>query len=106
MKTYKLNLKRYKVGDADLNVKDELYDLLRLPGIYADGIEMCDGIILAKSINGQESDELEINEDELNLLKKVLNILIKRPHNPPMSRSLGGVRYEELILRVFMLDRE
>jgi hypothetical protein len=107
MKTYKLNLKDYKVGDADILVRDELYNMLRLPGIYADGVETCDGIILAKSILVCEGGELEINETELALMKKVMNILIARPHNPRQGQvSLGGPRYEEIILRVFMLDKE
>ena len=106
MKTYKLNLKKYKDGENEIDAKEECYNILRLPGIYTDGIETCDGIILARSIQGCDSDELEIMETELTLLKKVMNILIKRPHNPPVSFSLGGSRYEELILRVFMLDRE
>jgi hypothetical protein len=107
MKTYKLKLEDYKVGEADILVREELYNLLRLPGIYANGVETCDGIILAKSILTCKDVELEINETELALMKKVMDILIARPHQPHLGQvSLGGPRYEELILRVFMLDRE
>jgi hypothetical protein len=107
MKVYELNLESYKVGDAELDVREEFYTLLRLPGIYADGVETCDGIILAKSIQRCAEPVLEINAEELALMKKVMDTLIARPHKPQIGQiSLGGPRYEELILRVFMLDRK
>jgi hypothetical protein len=106
MKKHILNLVDYKVGDKDIDVTDEFYQLLRMAGVYQNGLEMCDGIILAKSLWECKEATIEITDVELTLLKKVMNVLIKRPHNPPMTFSLGGPRYEELILRVFMLDRE
>ncbi len=106
MKMYTLDLENYKVGEHEVKPKQEYYDLLRMPGIYSDGLETCDGVILANRILECDDTIVEINETELALLKKVLNILIKIPHNPPATRSLGGPRYDTLIVRVFMLDKE
>jgi hypothetical protein len=106
MKKYTLDLTDYKVGESDFPMKLELSGLLRLPGIYKDGIETCDGVMLARSIV-EADNSIEINEQDLALVKKVMDILIAREHDPKRGKvSLGGVRYEEMILRVFMLDKE
>lgn len=106
MKKYTLDLSDYKVGESDFPTREELSGLLRLPGVYKDGIETIDGIMLARSIV-DAGDGLEINETDLALIKKVMNILIAREHRPLQGQiSLGGVRYEELIIRVFTLDKE
>jgi hypothetical protein len=106
MKKYELDLTDYKVGESDFPVKKELSGLLRLPGIYRDGIETVDGVTLARHILASEKF-IKINEDDLALIKRVMNTLIGREHRPLQGQiSLGGVRYEELILRVFTLDKE
>ena len=90
----------------DLNVKKEISAILRLPGIYADGIQSFDGLMLARSIRELEGDSFSIDEAELRLIKGVFDKLIAREHNPANGQvSLGGLRYEEMILRVFGLDR-
>ncbi|MBW1931466.1 MAG: hypothetical protein JRI56_00265 [Deltaproteobacteria bacterium] len=120
MKTYKLDLSDYEVVSEVVEIKDgepvknlkveavsvkkELSELLRLPGIYSDGMELFDGAMLSRQIKECEGDELEINEDELNLLKKVMNKLIGREHAPEKGKiALGGPRYETMIVRVFGL---
>jgi hypothetical protein len=106
MKEYKLDLTDYKVGESDFPIKLELSGLLRLPGIYKDGIETVDGVTLARSIIAA-GDDIMISETDLALVKKVMNILIAKEHKPAQGLiSLGGVRYEELIMRVFTLDKE
>ncbi len=106
MKKYTLDLTDYKVGEQDFSMKLELSGLLRLPGIYKDGIETCDGVMLARSIIVAD-ESIEITDSDLALVKKVMNILISREHKPLQGQvSLGGVRYEELIMRVFTLDKE
>lgn len=106
MKKYKIDLKDYEVDGKVIPVKEELSGLLRLPGVYKDGIETCDGVMLARTIEACD-DGVMINEKDLTLLKKVMDILIAREHKPQIGQlSLGGVRYGELILRVFMADKE
>jgi len=120
MKTHKLDLTDYEV-DVDkivevdgkkavqkvketLSIKKELSEILRLPGIYSNGVESFDGLMLGRQIRACEEDTLQISEVELEVLRKVLDKLISRPHDPSKgSIALGGVRYEELIIRVFGL---
>lgn len=107
MNTYDIDISNYQVDDTEVNTVQELSDLLRLPGVYEDGIETCEGVILAREVLGCKEATLKIDADQLALLKKVMNILIKRPHNPAMGQmSLGGKRYEEMIMRVFLLDKK
>lgn len=103
MKKYELNLTDYEFEGRDeqgaktikVSMKDELSLLMRIAGVYENGIETCDGIEIVKQIKAA-GDSLEVNESELNLIKKVLDKLIKHD-----NIKLGGARYEELILRVF-----
>lgn len=96
-----------ETGVEDLDVKKEISDLLRLNGVYDDGTESFDGLMLAKQIRETETDSIEISKTELILLKKVMDKLIGREHNPAKGlMSLGGQRYEEMIIRVYGLGRE
>ncbi len=123
MKTYELDITPYPVdferwvikdekrtldkGTEDLNVANEIADMLRLPGIYDSGVESFDGLMLGREFRAWETGTFSINEEELTILKKVFDKLIKREHNPSAgSVSLGGVRYEEMIIRVFGLGKE
>jgi hypothetical protein len=106
MKTYELDLTDYKVGESDFLTKLELSGLLRLPGIYKDGIEMVDGVMISRNIMASD-ESITLDETDLALIKRVMNILIAREHKPLQGQlSLGGIRYEALIIRVFTLDKE
>ena len=123
MKKYELDLSKYDVdferweikdekrvldkGKEPFPLTDELADMLRIPGVYADGVESFDGLMLSREIRACEDDVFTINEDELKLLKAVMDKLIGREHNPTTGQiALGGPRYEEMIIRVFGLDRD
>ena len=123
MKTYDLDLSEYEVdferweiedekrvlkkGKEPFPIKEEIAEMLRIPGIYKDGVESFDGLMLSKEIRACDEDTFKLNEDELKLLKAVMDKLIGRDHNPASGQiALGGPRYEELILRVFGLGRE
>lgn len=96
-----------KTGKEPLDVKKEIADMLRIPGIYENGVESFDGLMLGREIRACEENSFSISEDELKLLKKVMDKLIGREHNPEKgSISLGGPRYEEMIIRVYGLGRE
>ncbi len=123
MKKYELDLTKYDVDFERWIMKDEkrvlkkgtelfllteeLAELLRIPGVYANGIESFDGLMLSREIRACNEDVFLISEDELKLLKAVMDKLIGREHNPASGQmALGGPRYEEMILRVFGLGRE
>ncbi len=95
-----------KVGKEPFPIRKEISDMLRIPGIYKGGVESFDGLMLSKEIRACDEDTFKLNEDELKLLKAVMDKLINREHNPANGIiALGGPRYEELILRVFGLGR-
>ena len=123
MKKYTLDLTEYEVeyerwvvkdgkrelekGTEPFPIKEELSGILRIPGIFENGVQIFDGCMLGKQIKNCEEDSLEINEEDLKLLKTAMNKLIAREHNPASGLvALGGPRYEEMIIRVFGLDRE
>lgn len=123
MKKYELDLTEYEVnferwemedekrvlktGKEPFPIKEELSGVLRIPGIFENGVQIFDGCMLGKQIKNCEADTLVINEDELKLLKTAMDKLIAREHNPAAGQiALGGPRYEEMIIRVFGLDRE
>ena len=123
MKKYTLDLTEYEVdferwvikdekrelekGTEPFPLKDELSMILRIPGIFENGVAVFDACLLGKQIKNCEEDSLEISEEELKLLKTAMNKLIAREHNPATGLiALGGPRYEEMIIRVFGLDRD
>ena len=122
MKKYTLDLTEYEVdferweiedekrvlktGKEPFPIKEELSMILRIPGIFENGVAIFDACMLGKQIKNGEADTLEINEEELELLKTAMNKLIAREHSPQTGMiALGGPRYEEMIMRVFGLDR-
>ena len=123
MKTFELDLSSYEVpferwiikdekrvldkGTEPLPVKEELSSILRIPGIFKNGVQIFDACMLGKRIKSCEADTIEINEKELKLLTTAMNKLIAREHSPQKGQiALGGPRYEEMIIRVFGLDRD
>ncbi len=123
MKKYELDLSEYEVdferwviedekrvlktGKEPLKIKEEIADMLRIPGIYENGVESFDGLMLGREIRASEEDSFSISEDELNLLKKVMDKLIGKEHNPANNQfCLGGPRYEEMIIRVYGLGKD
>ncbi len=123
MKSFDLDLSKYKVdferwvvedekrvlktGKEPFPLKDEIADMLRIPGVYKDGVESFDGLMLSREVRACEDDSFKISEDELKILKAVMDKLIARDHNPTAGQiALGGPRYAELIIRVFGLGRE
>ncbi len=123
MKKYILDLTEYDVdyerwtikdekrvldkGREPLLVKKEFSNLLRLSGIFENGVQIFDGCMLGKQIKSCEADTIEIDEAELKLLKTAMDKLIARDHDPLNGQiALGGPRYEEMIIRVFGLGRE
>ena len=96
-----------KTGEEYFPIRKEIADMLRIPGIYKDGVESFDGLMLSREIRACDDTTFKLNENELKLLKSVMDKLIGRDHNPVAGQiALGGPRYSELIIRVFGLGRE
>ena len=99
----KLNLKDYEFeakgrkgyDKFTANTKAGLCEIMSVPGIYDNGIEMCDGIKIARKVKNAGST-LNVTESEIALIRKVFDKHIKLG-----SAFLGGPRYQELVMRVF-----
>jgi hypothetical protein len=110
----KVHVRNEETQALEIVEKDEVYPLrdnlsqwLRIPGIWKNGVEICDACDLAKQIKNCTEDSLEINEDELKLLQAALNKLIEQKEDPQRGVvPLGGAIHEEVIRRVFRLKAE
>lgn len=88
--------------EKTVEVRQELYEILRLPGVYRNGIETCDGVALATKIVKANKAIIQIDETDMRILRKVCDKLIAKEHTPMRgTQSLGGERYIELIQRIF-----
>jgi hypothetical protein len=82
-------------------MKDNLYQWLRLPGMFKGGVEICDACDLAKQIR-DAGDDIVLDEHEIGLLKTAMDKLIAQESNPAQGvQALGGEVHEECIRRVF-----
>jgi len=85
-------------------LKDNIREWLRLPGIFQNGVEICDACDLAKQIKNA-GDDIVLDEHEMNLVKTALNKLIAQESNPTQGViALGGEIHEECIRRVFKAE--
>lgn len=84
---------------------EELQAILRINGIYQNLTETVDAILLAKSIKEHKAERfIEISADELKLIKKAIDVLLKKAtENPQMQ--FGGIIYEELFIRIVSLGK-
>lgn len=122
MKKFKIDLSEYSVAiqtnkrneetkqielvteEIPYPLKNNLYDWLRLPGMFKGGVEICDACDLAKQIR-DAGDDIVLDEHEIGLLKTAMNKLIAQAGNPTMSiQALGGEVHEECIRRVFKAE--
>ena len=85
-------------------LKDNLYQWLRLPGMFKGGVEICDACDLAKQIR-DAGDDIVLDEHEIGLLKTAMDKLIGQESNPAQGIvALGGEVHEECIRRVFKAE--
>ena len=85
-------------------LKDNMYQWLRLPGIFKGGVEICDACDLAKQIR-DAGDEVVLDEHEIGLLKTAMDKLIAQKSDPAQGIiALGGEIHEECIRRVFKAE--
>ena len=122
MKRFKINLSEYNVSttfnkrnkdtkqiesvteEIPYPLKDNLYQWLRLSGIFKGGVEICDACDLAKQIR-DAGDDIVLDEHEIGLLKTAMDKLISQESDPAMGiQALGGEIHEECIRRVFKAE--
>ena len=85
-------------------LKDNLYQWLRLPGMFKGGVEVCDACDLAKQIR-DAGDDITLDEVELKLITTAMDKLIAQASDPVMGvQALGGEVHEECIRRVFKAE--
>ena len=85
-------------------LKDNMYQWLRLPGVFKGGVEICDACDLAKQIR-DAGDEVVLDEHEIGLLRRAMDKLIAQESNPAQGIiALGGEIHEECIRRVFKAE--
>ena len=112
MKRFKIDLSEYSV-DVKINkrneetkvvelvtenipypIKDNLYQWLRLPGMFKDGVQIVDACDLAKQIR-DAGDDIVLDEHEIGLLKTAMNKLIAQEPDPRTGvQTLGGEIHE------------
>ena len=119
MKRFKIDLSEYSVTvqvnkrnedtkqielvteDMPYPLKNNIYQWLRLPGVFQNGVEICDACDLAKQIR-DAGDDIVLDEHEIGLLKTAMDKLIAQEANPAQGvQALGGEVHEECIRRVF-----
>ena len=122
MKRYKIDLSEYDVEikvnkrneetkkielvteSVPYPLKQNLYDWLRLPGMFKGGVEICDACDLAKSIKNA-GDDITLDETELRLLTPAMDTLISQKNDPARGvTALGGEIQEVAIRRVFKAE--
>ena len=121
MKRFKIDLSEYSVevkinkrndeGKVELvteeipyPLKDNLYQWLRLPGMFKGGVEICDACDLAKQIKNA-GDDIVLDETELRLLTTAMDTLIAQKSDPTKGvQALGGDVHEECIRRIFKAE--
>ncbi len=85
-------------------MKDNIYQWLRLPGIFKGGVEICDACDIAKQIR-DAGDDITLDEVEIGLLRTAMDKLIAQEANPQMGlQALGGEVHEKCIRRVFKAE--
>ena len=77
--TLKVNVRNKETDTIELKEEEQVYPLkdnlsqwLRIPGIWQNGVEICDACDLAKQIKNCTEDSLDLNEEELKLLHNCL----------------------------------
>ena len=110
--TYKVVTKQHKRNketdqielvdvDVEMDPKVLLYELIKSPGIFKNGAELVEAIVIARSIR-DAGDSIQLPEKDLAVVKKALDYFIAKKHDPANgSVALGGDNYDELIMRIY-----
>ena len=123
MKKYELNLEKYDVTvmmpvtkknddgteSRVMEEKTDAYPLrvnistwLRSLGIFKNGEDIAEAVMLAKQIRESEADTLELDEREADVLKQAVNRLVELTAEG--KANLGGEIHETAIVRVMKAE--
>ena len=122
MKKFKLDLSKYEVTVQvpvtktvdgkevrQLEDKTEVYPLkdnisvwLRSVGIFKNAEDIAEAVSVAKQIRDCETDEIELDERELGVLKQAVNRLVELTSEG--KANLGGEIHEEAICRIIKAE--
>lgn len=87
--------------DIDYPIKDNLSMMLRAGGLFKNVEDTVEAVMLGKLIQTTTEDNIEIDERELDLLKKCLD---KHLESAAEGKStFGGQQHEGLVLRIHKL---
>jgi len=108
MSKFELDLSPYEVEGQLYPIKENISNMLRAPGLFADGNDIVEAVVLAKSIRDAKGLEdvgdpdnctLVLDEKELKVLRDCMNTHLKLATEG--KTNFGGPVHEECILRVF-----
>jgi membrane protease subunit (stomatin/prohibitin family) len=83
--------------DQEINPAVELYNILRCQGVFQSLTDTVDAILLAKKIE-ESKDEVEVNDKELKLITKAIDVLLLKASKSEIN--FGGPIMEPLFLRI------
>jgi len=85
-------------------LRTNLSGWLRSPGIFRSGEDIAEAVSVAKQIRDCKEDSIELDEREVDVLKKAVNRLVELTAENPPRANLGGETHEEAICRVIKMQ--
>ena len=82
-------------------LRDNISTWLRSLGIFKNGEDIAEAVMLAKAIREEAADVIELDEREAGVLKQAVNRLVELTAEG--KANLGGEVHEEAIVRVMRL---
>jgi len=120
MKKFKLNLSEYEVTALVPDMESEKHEMkevtqpyplrdnlstwLRSVGIFQSAEDIAEAVGVAKQIRECTEDSIELDEREVDVLKKAVNRLVELSAENPPRANLGGEIHEEAICRVIKMQ--
>lgn len=109
--TWEIDVPVQKMDDAgkpfvgtkkmDYPVRDNLGSMLRAGGLFDNTEDTVEAIVLGKNIRSCMEATIEIDERELDLLKKCVDRHLEAANKG--QGTFGGEQHEELIMQIFNL---
>jgi hypothetical protein len=82
-------------------LRENISGWLRSVGVFKSAEDVAEAVGLAKEIRNSESDSIELDEREVDVLKKAVNRLVELTAEG--KANLGGEIHEEAIVRVMRM---
>jgi len=120
MKKYRLDLSEYEVTSLQPDMESENHQMkevldvyplrcnlsmwLHSLGIFQSAEDIAEAVGVAKQIRECTEDSIELDEREVDVLKKAVNRLVELSAENPPRANLGGEIHEEAICRVIKMQ--